>query len=87
VPARRAGIVPDVRTPGTRALDGIVWVLFGALFVGAALLVKVAAVLLVVLVVLAIGLGLVLRVLRRRRPARPGRAGARGPGSRGDTPR
>jgi hypothetical protein len=48
-------------------LDSAVWLLFAVLFVGAALVVKVAAALLVVLVVLAIVLGLVLRVLRRRR--------------------
>ncbi|WJY01339.1 hypothetical protein [Curtobacterium sp. 458] len=66
-----------MRTPGSRpsgprqlgpgALDAVVWLLFVALFVGAALLVKVAAVLLVVLVVLAVLLGLTLRVLRKRR--------------------
>lgn len=66
-----------MRTPGPRqrgsrplaplALDAVVWLLFVALFVGAALLVKVAAVLLVVLVVLAVLLGLTLRVLRKRR--------------------
>lgn len=57
----------QVRTPGPRALDAVVWLLFVALFVGAALLVKVAAVLLVVLVVLAVLLGLTLRVLWKRR--------------------
>ncbi len=55
------------RPSGPRALDAVVWLLFAALFVGAALLVKVAAVLLVVLVLLALLLGLVLRTLRRRR--------------------
>ena len=49
-------------------LDALVWLVFIALFVGAALLVKVAAVLLVVLVVLALLLGFVLRA--------PGAAGA-----------
>ncbi|MFJ3385040.1 MULTISPECIES: hypothetical protein [unclassified Curtobacterium] len=49
------------------AMDVLVWIVFAVLFVGAALLVKVAAALLVVLVVLALGLGLTLRVLRRRR--------------------
>ncbi|WP_156463553.1 hypothetical protein [Curtobacterium sp. Leaf183] len=53
-----------------RAMDALVWVVFVVLFVGAALLVKVAALLLVVLVVLALGLGLTLRLLRRRRPTR-----------------
>lgn len=62
------GIVPDVRTPGPLVLDALVWVLFAVLFVGAALLVKVAAALLGVLVVLAVLLGLTLRVLRKRRP-------------------
>ena len=66
------GIVPDVRTPGPLVLDAAAWLVFAVLFVGAALLVKAAAVLLVVLVVLALLLGLVLRVLRRRR--RRGRA-------------
>jgi hypothetical protein len=55
-----------MRPSSKHVLDGVVWVLFVALFVGAALLVKVAAVLLVVLVVLAIGLGLTLRVIRKR---------------------
>jgi hypothetical protein len=50
-----------------RAMDALVWVVFVVLFVGAALLVKVAAALLVVLIVLALLLGLTLRVLRRRR--------------------
>lgn len=59
-----------VRTPGPLVLDALVWVVFAALFVGAALLVKVAAVLLVVLVVLALLLGLVLRMLRNRRARR-----------------
>ncbi|MCA5923890.1 MULTISPECIES: hypothetical protein [Curtobacterium] len=49
------------------AMDALVWVVFIAVFVGAALLVKVAAVLLVVFVVLALLLGLVLRMLRKRR--------------------
>ncbi|WP_185017301.1 MULTISPECIES: hypothetical protein [unclassified Curtobacterium] len=49
------------------AMDVLVWIVFAVLFVGAALLVKVAAALLVVLIVLALGLGLTLRVLRRRR--------------------
>ncbi|WP_420365652.1 hypothetical protein AAEP80_01150 [Curtobacterium sp. L3-7] len=49
------------------AMDILVWVVFAVLFVGAALLVKVAAALLVVLVVLALALGLTLRMLRRRR--------------------
>ena len=48
-------------------LDALVWLVFAALFVGAALLVKVAAALLGVLVVLALLLGLVLRALRKRR--------------------
>ncbi|MFZ6991611.1 hypothetical protein ACO0E1_06935 [Curtobacterium sp. RRHDQ66] len=49
------------------AMDILVWVVFAVLFVGAALLVKVAAALLVVLIVLALALGLTLRMLRRRR--------------------
>lgn len=49
-------------------LDAAVWLLFVVLFVGAALLVKAAAVLLVVLVVLVVLLGLTLRILRKRRP-------------------
>ena len=61
-----------VRTPGPLVLDALVWVVFAVLFVGAALLVKVAAALLGVLVVLALLLGLVLRALRKRR-ARPRR--------------
>ncbi|QCR44649.1 hypothetical protein C1N91_15055 [Curtobacterium sp. SGAir0471] len=61
-----------VRTPGRLVLDALVWVVFAVLFVGAALLVKVAAALLGVLVVLALLLGLVLRALRKRR-ARPRR--------------
>lgn len=67
------GIVPQVRTPGPLVLDALVWLVFIALFVGAALLVKVAAVLLVVLVVLALLFGFVLRALRKRRrtPRRP----------------
>lgn len=74
---RRSATVARVRTSGPRppgprlvgpgALDAVVWVLFVALFVGAALLVKVAAVLLVVLVVLAVLFGLALRILRKRR--------------------
>jgi hypothetical protein len=69
----RIGIVPQVRSPGPLVLDALVWLVFIALFVGAALLVKVAAVLLVVLVVLALLLGFVLRALRKRRraPRRP----------------
>lgn len=67
---RRVGIVPDVRTPGPLVLDALVWVVFAVLFVGAALLVKVAAALLGVLVVLALLLGLVLRALRKRRDRR-----------------
>ncbi|WIB13652.1 hypothetical protein [Curtobacterium sp. MCPF17_052] len=54
-----------------RAMDALVWVVFVVLFIGAALLVKVAAALLVVLIVLALLLGLTLRVLRRGRAARP----------------
>jgi len=65
-----------VRTPGPLVLDALVWLVFAALFIGAALLVKVAAALLGVLIVLALLLGLVLRALRKRR-ARP-----RPPGSR-----
>ncbi|WP_137768380.1 hypothetical protein [Curtobacterium sp. SGAir0471] len=61
-----------MRTPGRLVLDALVWVVFAVLFVGAALLVKVAAALLGVLVVLALLLGLVLRALRKRR-ARPRR--------------
>ncbi len=61
-----------VRTPGPLVLDALVWVVFAVLFVGAALLVKVAAALLVVLIVLALLLGFVLRALRKRR-ARPRR--------------
>ncbi|WIB26228.1 hypothetical protein [Curtobacterium sp. MCSS17_015] len=53
-----------------RATDALVWVVFVVLFIGAALLVKVAAALLVVLVVLALLLGLTLRVLRRTRTNR-----------------
>jgi hypothetical protein len=49
------------------AMDILVWVVFAVLFIGAALLVKVAALLLVVLVVLALGFGLTLRMLRRKR--------------------
>ncbi|PYY34817.1 MULTISPECIES: hypothetical protein [unclassified Curtobacterium] len=56
-----------------RAMDALVWVVFVVLFIGAALLVKVAAALLVVLIVLALLLGLTLRVLRRGRAARPPR--------------
>ncbi|PZE28060.1 MULTISPECIES: hypothetical protein [unclassified Curtobacterium] len=48
-------------------LDGVVWVVFALLFVGAALVLKVFAVLVVVLLVLAVGLGLTLRLLRRSR--------------------
>jgi membrane protein implicated in regulation of membrane protease activity len=55
------------------ATDVLVWVVFAALFIGAALLVKVAAALLVVLVVLALLLGLVLRTLRKRRVGPPRR--------------
>lgn len=51
-------------------MDALVWVVFVVLFIGAALLVKVAAALLVVLVVLALLLGLTLRVLRRTRTTR-----------------
>ncbi|WP_144753214.1 hypothetical protein [Curtobacterium pusillum] len=61
-----------MRTPGPLVLDALVWLVFAALFVGAALLVKVAAALLGVLVVLALLLGFVLRALRKRR-ARPRR--------------
>lgn len=70
---RRVGIVPQVQRLSAGAMDALVWVVFIALFVGAALLVKVAAALLVVLVVLALLLGFVLRVLRKRRrtPRRP----------------
>ncbi|WP_022904617.1 hypothetical protein [Curtobacterium sp. B8] len=57
-----------MRTPGPLVLDAVVWLLFVVLFVGAALLVKAAAVLLVVLVVLVVLLGLTLRILRKRRP-------------------
>ncbi|QWS33482.1 hypothetical protein [Curtobacterium aetherium] len=53
-----------------RAMDALVWVVFVVLFVGAALVVKVAAALLVVLIVLALLLGLTLRVLRRTRSTR-----------------
>ncbi|UXN26267.1 hypothetical protein N8D74_05120 [Curtobacterium flaccumfaciens] len=62
-----------MRTSGPLVLDALVWLVFIALFVGAALLVKVAAALLVVLVVLALLLGFVLRVLRKRgrAPRRP----------------
>ncbi|WFR67285.1 hypothetical protein P9139_01325 [Curtobacterium flaccumfaciens] len=56
-----------MRTPGPLVLDALVWLVFAALFVGAALLVKVAAALLGVLIVLALLLGLVLRALRKRR--------------------
>ncbi|WP_139195975.1 MULTISPECIES: hypothetical protein [unclassified Curtobacterium] len=56
-----------MRTPGSLVLDALVWLVFAALFVGAALLVKVAAALLAVLVGLALLLGLVLRMLRKRR--------------------
>jgi len=59
--------VTHVRNPGPLVLDALVWVVFAVLFVGAALLVKVAAALLAVLVVLALLLGLVLRALRKRR--------------------
>ncbi|MFJ3032876.1 hypothetical protein ACIPC2_00560 [Curtobacterium pusillum] len=61
-----------MRTPGPLVLDALVWLVFAALFIGAALLVKVAAALLGVLIVLALLLGLVLRALRKRR-ARPRR--------------
>lgn len=64
--------VARVRTPGPLVLDTLVWLVFAVLFVGAALLVKVAAALLVVLIVLALLLGLVLRALRKRRARRPG---------------
>lgn len=60
-----------MRTPGPLVLDALVWVVFAVLFVGAALLVKVAAALLAVLVVLALLLGLVLRAIRKRRARRP----------------
>lgn len=59
-----------MRRFSTVAADALVWVVFAVLFIGAALLVKVAAALLGVLVVLALLLGLVLRTLRKRR-ARP----------------
>lgn len=65
-----------MRTPGPLVLDALVWLVFAALFIGAALLVKVAAALLGVLIVLALLLGLVLRALRKRR------ARTRPPGSR-----
>jgi membrane protein implicated in regulation of membrane protease activity len=52
-------------------LDALVWVVFAVLFVGAALLVKVAAALLAALVVLALLLGLVLRAIRKRRVRPP----------------
>lgn len=61
-----------MRSPGPLVLDALVWLVFAALFIGAALLVKVAAALLGVLIVLALLLGLVLRALRKRR-ARPRR--------------
>ncbi|SDQ08095.1 hypothetical protein SAMN02800687_0201 [Curtobacterium sp. UNCCL20] len=61
-----------MRRFSTVAADALVWVVFAVLFIGAALLVKVAAALLGVLVVLALLLGLVLRTLRKRR-ARPRR--------------
>lgn len=67
---RRVAIVGRVRTPGPLVLDALVWLVFAVLFVGAALLVKVAAALVGVLVVLALLLGLVLRTLRRRRARR-----------------
>ncbi len=70
--SRPSASVTHVRTPGPLVLDALVWVVFAVLFVGAALLVKVAAALLVVLIVLALLLGLVLRALRKRR-ARPRR--------------
>ena len=54
-------------------LDALVWLVFAVLFVGAALLVRVAAALLGVLVVLALLLGLVLRALRKRRARAPRR--------------
>lgn len=60
-----------MRTPGPFVLDALVWVVFAVLFVGAALLVKVAAALLAVLVVLALLLGLVLRAIRKRRVRPP----------------
>ncbi|WP_123680151.1 hypothetical protein [Curtobacterium sp. PhB115] len=60
-----------MRSPGPLVLDALVWLVFAALFVGAALLVKVAAALLGVLVVLSLLLGLVLRALRKRRTRRP----------------
>ncbi|MFZ7087414.1 hypothetical protein [Curtobacterium sp. RRHDQ10] len=50
-----------------RFLDSGVWIVFGLLFVGAALVIKVFAALVVVLVVLAVLLGLTLRLVRRRR--------------------
>ncbi len=67
---RHTGTVLDVDRIAALAMDVLVWVVFAALFVGAALLVKVAAALLVVLVVLALGLGLTLRMLRQRRRQR-----------------
>lgn len=70
---RPSASVTRVRSPGPLVLDALVWVVFAALFVGAALLVKAAAALLVVLVVFAVLLGLVLRVLRRRRGRPSGR--------------
>ncbi|MDM7884485.1 MULTISPECIES: hypothetical protein [Curtobacterium] len=60
-----------MRTPGPLVLDALVWVVFAVLFVGAALLVKVAAALLAALVVLALLLGLVLRAIRKRRVRPP----------------
>jgi uncharacterized membrane protein len=53
-------------TQPRRALDGAVWLVFGVLFVGAALLLKVFFALVAVLIGLAIALALVLRVIRRR---------------------
>jgi Flp pilus assembly protein TadB len=71
-PAPPVGYRSSVERFSARAMDALVWVVFVVLFVGAALVVKVAAALLVVLVVLALLLGLVLRVLRRgRAPRRP----------------
>jgi uncharacterized membrane protein len=59
-----------VRTPKEPVLDTGVWLVFGVLFVGAALLLKATVALVVVLLVLALLLGLTLRVLRRRRGGR-----------------
>jgi hypothetical protein len=68
--ARRAGTVGCVAGSsgsGERFLDSGAWIVFGVLFVGAALLLKSFVAVVVVAIVLVVALGIVLRVLRKRR--------------------